>query len=138
MRALAAGMFGNLAGCASAPAEFTPTAQDRVIPAGSSPELLWNDGDFTEGPARAPDGSIVFIDIGNRILKFDPRTWKTVVLGDPSGNSNGLKFDPRGRLVAYEGAGGGNRRGSFTEADGSVRTLGDRWNGKNSSTARTT
>ena len=130
MRAAFAGVLAVLAGCASAPAEFTPTAQTRIVPPGSSLELLWNDGDFTEGPARAPDGSIHFSDIGNRILRFDPKTGKTAVSREPSGKSNGLKFDPRGRLLACEGAGGGGRRVSITEADGGVRSLADRWNGK--------
>ena len=121
------------AGCASATAsgEFTPTAQDRIVPAGSKLEVLWNDGEFTEGPALAPDGSIYFSDIGNRILRYDPKTGKTGVARDPSGKSNGLKFDREGRLVACEGSGaGGNRRISVTEASGQVRTLADRWNGK--------
>jgi sugar lactone lactonase YvrE len=119
--------------CASPPsptAEFTPTAQDRIVPAGSTLELLWNDGEFTEGPARAPDGSIYFSDIGNRILRFDPKSGETKVYRDPSGKSNGLKFDAQGRLIACEGANGGNRRLSITEASGQVRTLADRWDGK--------
>jgi sugar lactone lactonase YvrE len=82
------------------------------------------------GPARAPDGSIYFSDIGNRILRFDPKTKETKVYRDPSGKSNGLKFDAQGRLIACEGANGGNRRISITEASGQVRTLADRWDGK--------
>jgi gluconolactonase len=40
-------------------------------------------------------------------------------------------FDPKGRLVAAEGANtGGNRRVSITERDGTVRTLADRYQGK--------
>jgi gluconolactonase len=56
-------------------------------------EKLWSEGEFTEGPCLAPDGSIYFSDIGNRILKFDPMTKKTSVFRDPSGRSNGMKFD---------------------------------------------
>ncbi|MBV8878554.1 MAG: SMP-30/gluconolactonase/LRE family protein [Planctomycetaceae bacterium] len=118
------------AGCAAPPAEFVPRAQDRLVPPGSSLEVVWNDGDFTEGPARAPDGGICFSDIGNRILKFDPKTGKTAVFREPSGKANGLKFDAQGRLLACEGADGGNRRVSITEPDGRVRTLADRWDGK--------
>jgi len=121
------------ASCASPPprsGEFRPTAQDRIVPAGAALELLWNEGEFTEGPARAPDGSIYFSDIGNRILRFDPKTGKTAVYRDPSGKSNGLKFDAQGRLIACEGASKGNRRISITEASGEVRTLADRWEGK--------
>lgn len=106
-------------GCASAPE------------GGSTLELLWADGEFTEGPALAPDGSIVFSDIGNRMMRFDPKTKQVAVHRDPSGRSNGLKFDAKGRLVACEGSNtGGNRRISITEADGKVRTLADRWEGK--------
>jgi len=114
----------------SSPGEFTPTAQERYVPRGATLELLWNEGEFTEGPARAPDGSIYFSDIGHRIMRFDPKTGKTEVHRDPSGKANGLKFDPKGRLIACEGAGGGNRRISITEASGDVCTLADRWEGR--------
>lgn len=124
MRRLAACALLFAAGCATA-------GPDRVVPADAAMELVWNDGDFTEGPAKAPDGSIVFSDIGNRVMKFDPKTGQASVFRDPSGKSNGLKFDAQGRLLACEGAGaGGNRRISITDPDGKVRTLADRWNGK--------
>ena len=45
----------RLANPPARPGEFAPTAQGRLIPAGSSLELLWNEGEFTEGPARAPE-----------------------------------------------------------------------------------
>ena len=53
---LAMALLAGIAGCASpgVQAEFTPSAQQRFVPAGSALELLWNDGDFTEGPALAP------------------------------------------------------------------------------------
>ena len=130
MKAFLACALLACAGCATAPREFIPALQDRIVPPGYALELLWNEGDFTEGPARAPDGSICFSDIGNRIMKFDPKTGRTTVFRDPSGKSNGLKFDAQGRLIACEGAGGGNRRLSITDADGKVRTLADRWNGR--------
>jgi gluconolactonase len=126
------------AGCSSpqldpapaGPGVFRPSAQDRIVPAGASLETLWEEGEFTEGPAVAPDGAIYFSDIGNRILKFDPKTRRVSVAREPSGRANGLMFDPQGRLVACEGASGGNRRVSITEASGEVRTLADRWQGK--------
>lgn len=109
-----------LAGCAS-----TDSAGPGAL------ELLWGDGEFTEGPALAPDGSIVFSDIGNRMMRFDPATGQVAVYREPSGRSNGMKFNAQGRLIACEGASpGGNRRISITEADGKVRTLSDRWEGK--------
>ncbi len=134
-RALWAVLF---AGCSSAPPApsyevgvFKPTAQDAIVPAGSSLEILWSEGEFTEGPAPAPDGSILFTDIGNRIMKLDPRSKQVSVYRDPSGKANGLMFDAKGNLLACEGAGaGGNRRISITSPAGIVRTLADRWEGK--------
>lgn len=96
----------------------------------AAPETLWVDGDFTEGPAVAPDGSIWFSDIGQRILRYDPRDGRTSVVREPSGRANGLAFDRQGRLIACEGANGGGRRLSITEPDGTVRTLADRWQGR--------
>ncbi len=98
---------------------------------GAKLEKLWGDGEFTEGPTAGPDGMIYFSDIGNRILRFDPKAGKTTAYRDPSGRSNGLKFDAKGRLIACEGANtGGNRRISVTEKGGKVRTLADKWEGK--------
>ena len=94
-------------------------------------EKLWGEGEFTEGPTVAPDGSILFSDIGNRIMKFEPATSKITVFREPSGRSNGMKFDAMGRLIVCEGANtGGNRRISITAKDGKVTTVVDSWNGK--------
>ncbi len=115
---------------------FTPTAQNEVVPAGSKLEQLWGDGQFTEGPALAPDGSILFSDIGTTIYRFDPKSGQTAKFREASGRSNGLKFNQQGSLVACEGANtGGNRRISITTGidgakDGTVKTLADRFDGK--------
>src|SRR5882724_12061707 len=102
-----------------------------IVPKDAKLEKLWSEGSFTEGPAHGPDGCIYFSDIGNRIMKFDPKTGKTSVFRSPSGRANGLDFDPQGRLIAAEGANtGGKRRISITEKDGTVRTLADKWQGK--------
>jgi gluconolactonase len=102
-----------------------------IIPPGARLEKVWGEGEFTEGPAYGPDGGVYFTDIGNRIMRFDPATGRTTVYRDPSGRANGLDFDPKGRLVAAEGANtGGNRRVTLTERDGTVRVLADRWQGK--------
>jgi gluconolactonase len=104
---------------------------ETIVPAGAKLEKLWSEGEFTEGPAYGPDACIYFSDIGNRIMKFDPATKKTTEYRKPSGRANGLDFDPKGRLVAAEGANtGGNRRVTVTEKDGTVRVLADRWKGK--------
>lgn len=108
-----------------------PEASDHVVAPGAALEKLWGEGSFTEGGALAEDGAILFSDIGDRILRFDPATKAVTVFREPSGRSNGLIFDGRGRLIAAEGANtGGGRRVSITEPDGTVRTLADRYQGK--------
>ena len=60
-----------------------------------------------------------------------PGDGAVTVFREPSGRANGLIFDPKGRLIAAEGANtGGGRRVSITERDGTVRTLADRYKGK--------
>lgn len=110
--------------------------QPEIVPAGSKLELLWAEGEFTEGPALAPDGSIFFSDIGNTIYRYDPKSGKTNVFRKPSGRSNGLMFNQKGELIAAEGANtGGNRRISNTAGikegkDGEVKTLSAGHEGK--------
>jgi gluconolactonase len=97
-----------------------------VVAPGAKLEKVWGDGEFTEGGATAADGSVLFSDIGNRIMRFDPKTKKTTVFREPSGRANGMIFDPHGRLIVAEGANtGGGRRVSITELDGTIRTLAD-------------
>jgi gluconolactonase len=48
-------------------------------------------------------------------MKFDPKTGKTSVFRSPSGMSNGIKFDSRGRMVVAEGADYGGRRVTRTD-----------------------
>jgi gluconolactonase len=102
-----------------------------VIAPGATLEKVWGEGAFTEGGAQDTDGSILFSDIGNRIMRFDPKTGKTKVFREPSGRANGMIFDSHGRLIVAEGANlGGGRRVSITERDGTVRTLADNYDGK--------
>jgi gluconolactonase len=115
--------------CIPLAATLTPAADENpLVEPGAKLEKLWGEGEFTEGPALGPDGCIYFSDIGNRIMKFDPASGKTTVFREPSGRSNGLKFDREWRLIACEGANtGGNRRISITDKDGIVKTVADRW-----------
>jgi gluconolactonase len=100
---------------------------ESVLAPGAKLEKLWGEGSFTEGGALDRDQSILFSDIGNRIMRFNPAAKSISVFREPSGRANGLIFDPRGRLIAAEG---GSRRVSRTEADGTVRTLAERFEGK--------
>lgn len=112
-------------------ADFLPTAQTDFVPEGATPELLWDEGEFTEGPAVAPDGSIVFSDIGNRLLKFNPQTKQLTIFREKSGRANGLMYNRQGELIACEGAStGGGRRISITSKDGAIKTLSDSFEGK--------
>ena len=71
-----------------------PDSPAEVIAPGATLEKLWAEGFFTEGGAMAGDGSILFSDIGDRIMKFDPTTGKTTVFREPSGRANGLILRP--------------------------------------------
>lgn len=108
------------------------SAQDNsIVDKTAKLEKLWGEGEFTEGPAYGPDHAIYFTDIGNRIMRFDPKTKKTTEFRNPSGRANGLDFDPKGRLVACEGANtGGNRRITLTEKNGKIRVLASKYDGK--------
>lgn len=115
---------------------FRPAAQETIVPPQARLELLWGEGEFTEGPALAPDGAILFSDIGQSIWRYDPASGQTTLFRRPSGRSNGLMFNAQGELLACEGANaGGGRRLSRTTGiaggrDGVVQTLADRFEGK--------
>ncbi len=78
-----------------------------------------------EGPAWSPDGHLYFSG-GNAITKFHP-DGKSEIFRKPSGGSNGLMFDAKGRLVTCEAA---NRRVTRTEKDGTVTVLTDTYAGQ--------
>lgn len=129
LRDAATGLRCVLADAPTEPTPFKPAAQEKFFPTGAKLELLWGEGEFTEGPALAPDGSIFFSDIGNAIWRFDPKTKESKKFRDPSGRANGLMFNQNGALLAAEGANpGGARRVSITtgivgDKDGEVKTL---------------
>ncbi|MEM8671431.1 MAG: SMP-30/gluconolactonase/LRE family protein [Planctomycetota bacterium] len=82
---------------------------------------------FTEGPVWHSDGSVLFSDIqNNRIMRADP-DGNLQVFRQPSGKTNGMVFDLKGRLIACEG---GNRRITRTNADGSITVLADQYQGR--------
>ncbi|MFV0445834.1 MAG: SMP-30/gluconolactonase/LRE family protein [Planctomycetaceae bacterium] len=104
-----------------------------VVPEDAHLEELWNEGEFTEGVAVAPDGMVYFSDIpdvaAGRVLKYNPQTDETSVHCADSGKSNGLAFDPQGRLIAACGANGGRRALCEITPVGNVRPLVERFEG---------
>lgn len=113
-----------------------PTGDSVVLPEGAELEELWNEGEFTEGVAVAPDGAIYFSDIAfaedgiGRILKFDPKTEQVSVFCKNSGKSNGLMFDKTGRLLGCCGAMGGLRAFVEVQKDGTVKPIVEKFEGK--------
>ncbi len=83
---------------------------------------------FTEGPVWSRrEGVLRFSDIpSNRIHEWHPQKGLSVYR-EGSAMSNGLTYDPQGRLIACEHVG---RRVSRTEADGTLTTLAILWEGK--------
>jgi gluconolactonase len=119
------GLFSlALAFVASAVFAQAPSGDPSIIAKGAELEVLFAGAFFTEGPAVAPDGSVYFSDItfsgrsgmqAGHIWRYDPETGETKIYRSPSGMSNGLKFDARGRLIAAEGADFGGRRLTRTD-----------------------
>lgn len=81
---------------------------------------------FVEGPVWL-NGALVFSDIpANTLWKWSASDGLTV-FRKPSGHANGNTLDRAGRLITCEHS---NRRVSILEADGTVRTLVERSNGR--------
>jgi gluconolactonase len=106
--------------------ELQPAFKE-LLPPNAMIEKLQGGFQFTEGPVWHRDGHVLFTDIpDNRIVRWNP-DGTTASFRKPSGNANGLTFDREGRLIACEHSG---RRVSRTEADGTVTSLADRYDGK--------
>lgn len=116
--------------------EEAPSGDPSIVPPGARLERLWNEGEFTEGVAVSKEGIVYFSDIAiearnpGRIMKFDPATGKTAVHVADSGQSNGLFFDSRGRLIAACGANIGLRGLFEATPDGKMKPIVDRFEGK--------
>ena len=113
-----------------------PSGSVSILPSNSGLETLWEQGEFTEGVAVAPDGQIYFSDIAKsettsgQILRFNPKTGKTSVFTATSEKSNGLMFDRDGRLIACCGANNGRMALSEFLPNGKPRTLSGSFEGK--------
>jgi gluconolactonase len=83
---------------------------------------------WAEGPVWLPnEDAVIFSDVkGNRMFRW-ARSGAVTVFRDPSNFANGNALDRAGRLVSCEH---GRRGLSITEADGRVRMLVDRFDGR--------
>ena len=92
----------------------------------TKPEKLADGFVFTEGPLWHPDGFWYFVDVrDNKLFRIVPGQKHELVRQTVGGNGN--TFDMQGRLVNCEGDA---RRLTVTDANGTVRTLIDRHDGK--------
>jgi gluconolactonase len=88
-------------------------------------------GAVTEGPAWDGTGLLFTRIQQSRIMRYDPTAGAVTVHRENTNCANGLTFDRRHRLYACEGgATVGARRVVRYEADGSVKVLADRYEGK--------
>lgn len=98
-------------------AGFSQGRMRAVVAAGATLEKLFAGGEFTEGPAMGPDRCVYFSDLtyesgaraDGHIWKFDPARGNTVIFRSPSGMSNGIEFDRRGRMLVAVGSDFGGR-----------------------------
>ncbi|MGI5817447.1 MAG: SMP-30/gluconolactonase/LRE family protein [Armatimonadota bacterium] len=99
----------------------------RVVAEGAEPVLVQDGFAFTEGPARAADGSVVFSDVrASRRYHWAPESGEVMLVAEETGGANGMYFDPEGNLVICEG-----ERGRMTSIgpDGEVAVVADQYQG---------
>jgi gluconolactonase len=101
-----------------------------VVAAGTKIELVKYPVQGTEGPVGLPDGSgILFTETrADRITRVDPQG-NTSTYVEHSNGSNGLAFDPMGRLISVQRA-PGNEKVGVLYPPGSLATLADSYEGK--------
>jgi gluconolactonase len=112
------------------PASATATAIAGVVAAGTRIELVKFPVQGTEGPVGLPDGSgIIFTETrADHITKVDAGG-NTSTFVEKSNGSNGLAWDPKGRLISVQRAPGNEKVGVLYPA-GSEATLVDNFEGK--------
>jgi gluconolactonase len=111
---------------------------DKIVPKGAKVEKAVGGIRFAEGPLWVREGGyLLFSDLpSNAVMKWTPggatEVYRKPVFTGPFPDgvqigTNGLAFDPQGRLVAAEH---GNRRITRMDKSGMVVTLADRYEGK--------
>jgi gluconolactonase len=112
-----------------APLAATADEFSRCVDPAAVVRKLAGDMKFTEGPVWVPldGGHLIFSDIPADELKRWSEKDGLATFRKPSRNTNGNILDAEGRLVSCEHSG---RRLSILEADNTLRTLVDRYEGK--------
>jgi gluconolactonase len=115
--------------CFLAPLAATADDFSRCVDPTAVVRKLAGDMKFTEGPVWVPrdGGYLIFSDIPADELKRWSEKDGLTTFRKPSHNTNGNILDAEGRLVSCEHSG---RRLSILEADGTLHTLVDRFEGK--------
>jgi gluconolactonase len=121
------------------PADTGSRALDAIVPPGARLERVAGRFEFTEGPVWTRDGALLFSSPNtNTIYRWAPPGMVTVFrpksgyTGADIGRyaqpgSNGLTFDPEGRLTICQH---GNRRVIRVEPHGNITVLADQYAGK--------
>lgn len=111
-------LFGFICGSAFA---------QSVVEKGAEPEVIVDGFQFTEGPFWHPDGYLLFSDIpANTIYQWQPGWNKAEVFLKPSGYSNGITMDKKGRIIVAQHDG----KISAITKDTTVVTLAAAYDGK--------
>lgn len=98
-----------------------------VVEKGADPEIVVEGFQFTEGPFWHPNGYLLFSDIpANTIYKWAPGEHKADVYLTPSGHSNGITMDNRGRIILAQHDG----KISAVSEDTTLTTLAAAYEGK--------
>jgi gluconolactonase len=133
--------LAGLIGCFRAPGRVERRNPDlgHIVADTARVEALANGFGFTEGPVWMNDGSLLFGDLPNNVIRKWTADGEVSVVRARSGysdadkppgaamGSNGMALDSRGRLTICEP---GNRRITRIEADGTVTVIADRYEGK--------
>ena len=114
-------------------------ALDEVVPPGARMERVAGGFEFTEGPVWTQDNALLFSSPNTNVIYRWAPLGTVEVFRSKSGyagmdvgrylqpGSNGLTFDPEGRLAICQH---GNRRVVRVEPHGNVTVLADRYDGK--------
>lgn len=82
---------------------------------------------FTEGPAADAHGNVYFTNVPvSKILRWDTAKKQLSVFRENSNETNGLYFDPQGRLLCCEGGAGRVTRTDMKT--GNIEVLADKYN----------